>query len=149
MPMDLNASIITGNVMLNTRTFTPLLLLVFCLMAGCAGTKKAAKAPHPLSGNWAYSLDTPQGTFTGVMTFAEAESMLSGTITGDEQPGQTAQLEDITFDGDMSEVKFKFDGGEYGTMTVSSVLDGDKLDGLLNVGAYGVDVALTASRKMP
>ncbi len=122
-------------------------------MAGCAGSKKAvetaAPAPHPLTGVWAYSLDTPQGVYTGVMTFAEEERMLNGTIANDEQPDQVAVLEELSYDTEMSRVTFIFDGGEFGEMSVSSVLNGDQMEGMLTVGAYGVDVALTAARKMP
>lgn len=143
----------TQTLMRYTRNITSLLLLSVFLFAGCAGTKKAAeemvKAPHPLTGVWNYSLDTPQGVYTGVMTFAELESMLTGTITSDDQPDQTAALEDLSFDNEMSKLKFKFDGGEFGTLSVNSTMEGDKMNGTMTIGAYGVDVALTASRKMP
>lgn len=136
-----------------TRNITSLLLLAVFLFAGCAGSKKAAeemvKAPHPLTGTWNYSLDTPQGVYTGVMTFAEIEDVLSGTITSDDQPDQTAVLEDLTFDNEMSKLKFKFDGGEFGTLSVNSTQEGDNMSGTMTIGAYGVDVALTAARKMP
>ncbi len=134
-----------------TRNITSLLLLSVFLLAGCASSKKAAeemvKAPHPLTGAWNYSLDTPQGVYTGIMTFAELEDMLSGTITSDDQPEQAAVMEDLSFDNEM--LKFKFDGGEFGTLSVNSTMAGDKLTGTMTIGAYGVDVPLVASRKMP
>ncbi len=126
----------------------PALFLMVLFLAGCAGSKKAT-APHPLAGAWEYSLDTPQGVYTGIMKFEETDGVLSGTITSDDQPDQAAPLMDLAFNAEMSEVSFKFDGGEYGNMRVQSMLDGDALKGTMNVGAYNVDVPLTASKKMP
>lgn len=75
--------------------------------------------------------------------------MLSGTITSDDQPDQAAPLQELAFNTEMSEVSFKFDGGEFGNMRVQSMLEGDAMKGTMNVGAYNVDVPLTASKKMP
>ncbi len=144
--------------MQNYKRFSPILLLAFCLVAGCAGSQKAAetmaeaepmKAAHPLAGEWTYTLDTPQGVYTGVMAFTEVESMLNGTIISDDAPDQAAPLEDLTFNDETQELKFKFDGGEFGVMTVKTTLAGDNLDGLLTVLSYGVDVSMKAKRKMP
>ena len=143
------------------KHLSPVLLLVFCLVAGCASSKKMAETPmadaepmmeaevHPLTGAWTYTLDTPQGVYTGVMNFAEVESMLTGTISNDEAPDQAAPLEDLTYDAESGEVKFKFDGGEFGVMTVKTNVEGDNMDGLLTVLSYGVDVSIKATRKMP
>ena len=38
---------------------TLLLLLTITVFSGCTGAKEAAKAPHPLTGAWDYTLDTP------------------------------------------------------------------------------------------
>ncbi len=102
---------------------------------------------HPLNGMWTYSLDTPQGVYTGVMNFTAVDGVLSGTITSDDAPEQAAPMEDLAYDADMSKVTFKFDGGEFGAMTVDSKLEGDAMNGLLTVLSYGVDVTLTAERK--
>ena len=137
--------------MLQAR-YTPLVLfLAATLLAGCAGSKEAAapaKAPHPLAGAWDYSIDTPQGIFTGVVTFAEAADMLSGTIAAAESPDQAGPLEELMFDSEASKVSFKFDSGEYGMMVVNLTLDGDALNGLMTVTQFGVDVPMTAARKM-
>ena len=151
--------------MQNFKHLSPVLLLAFCLVAGCASSKKAAETPmaaeeamdeampekamHPLAGEWTYTLDTPQGVYTGVMAFMEVESMLSGTIAADETPDQAAPLEELTFDPESNEVKFKFDVGEFGMMSVKSMLEGDNMDGMLTVHAYGVDVSIKAARKTP
>ncbi len=123
------------------------LVLAVLLMAGCAGSKEAAKAPHPLAGAWDWSVDSPQGVYTGILTFAEAEGMLSGTIAGSDAPEQTLPLEEVMFDTEMSKVTFSFNNPEFGMMNVSLTLDGDALNGLLNVVQMGADVPMTCSRK--
>ena len=123
------------------------LLLAAVLLAGCASSREAAQAPHPLAGAWDYSIDTPQGIFTGTMMFAEADDMLTGTIAQSESPGQVAPLDELSYDSEASTVSFKFDSGEYGMMVVNLTLDGDALNGLMNVIQFGVDVPVTASRK--
>ncbi len=130
-----------------TRNLTALLLFAFLLVSGCASSKKIEKASHPLAGSWTYALDTPQGIYTGVMAFTEAGDLLSGTITSDDSPDQSSVLEDLMFDTEMSKLSFKFDGGEFGTLSVNTTLAGDSLDGTMTVGAYGVDVAMTAKKK--
>ena len=125
-----------------------LTLLVVLLIAGCAGSREAARAPHPLAGAWDWSVDTPQGVFTGVLTFTEVDDLLAGAIAASQAPDQTAPLEELMFDSEMSKVTFKYDSGEYGRMIVTLTLDTDALNGIMNVTQFGVDVPMTASRKM-
>ena len=103
--------------------------------------------PHVLAGAWAYSLDTPQGVYTGVMKFMEGENGLTGTIAADDNPELAAPMQDLVYDKETSKLSFNFDGGEFGKLSVSTKLADDKLSGMMNVGAYGVDVSMTASRK--
>ncbi len=124
------------------------LLLAALLIAGCAGSKEVAKAPHPLAGAWDWSVDTPQGVFTGILTITEVDDMLAGTIGAAEQPDQTAPLEELMFDSEMSKVTFTYDSGEFGIMNVTLTLDGDALNGIMNVTQFGAEVPMTASRKM-
>ena len=137
--------------MLRSRYAPLTLVLAVLLMAGCAGSKEAAMEaappPHPLAGAWDWSVDTPQGVYTGILTFAEAGDMLSGTIAAAENPEQTAELTELMFDSEMSKVTFKYDSGEFGIMNVTLTLDGDALDGLMNVTQFGVDVPMTCKRK--
>ena len=125
-----------------------LTLLAALLLAGCAGSKEAAKAPHPLAGAWGWSVDTPQGVFTGVLTFTEVDDMLAGMIGADQTPDQTAPLEELMFDSEMSKVTFTYDSGEFGIMNVTLTLDGDALNGIMNVTQFGAEVPMTCSRKM-
>ena len=130
-----------------SRLSLPLVTLAILLIAGCASTKEAAKEPHVLAGDWTYTLDTPQGVYTGVMKFMEGEEGLLGTIAADENPEMTAPLRNLMYDEEMSKLSFDFDGGEFGTMKVNTTLTDGKLMGMMNVGAYGVDVSMSASRK--
>ena len=126
-----------------------LTLLAALLLAGCAGSKEVAKAPHPLAGAWDWSVDTPQGVFTGVLTFTEVDDMLAGTIGAAQTPDETAPLEELMFDSEMSKVTFNYNSGdEFGIMNVTLTLDGDALNGIMNVIQFGVDVPMTCSRKM-
>ncbi len=126
-----------------------LTLFAALLIAGCAGSKEVAKAPHPLAGAWDWSVDTPQGVFTGVLTFTEVEDMLAGTIGAAQTPDETAPLEELMFDSEMSKVTFNYNSGdEFGIMNVTLTLDGDALNGIMNVIQFGVDVPMTCSRKM-
>ncbi len=123
------------------------LLLAALFIAGCAGSKEAAKAPHPLAGAWGWSVDTPNGVVHGVLTFTEVEDMLAGTIGSEQAPGEVAPLEEILFDSETSNVTFSYDSGEYGIMNVTLTLDGDALNGMMNVTQFGVDIAFNSSRK--
>ncbi len=126
-----------------------LTLFAALLIAGCAGSKEVAKAPHPLAGAWDWSVDTPQGVFTGVLTFTEVEDMLAGTIGAAQTPDESAPLEELMFDSEMSKVTFNYNSGdEFGIMNVTLTLDGDALNGIMNVIQFGVDVPMTCSRKM-
>lgn len=107
-----------------------LLLLVGALMlGGCSVFKKAAK-PHPMVGGWAHTIDTPDGTFTGVLAFTEVDRVLGGTISF-EQGIPTATLQDIVFEE--PELSFKFDTEQYGTVLVSVTVDEDRFSGTLDV----------------
>lgn len=133
--------------MQHSRNLASLLILSFFLLIGCAGSQKATEATHPLAGSWAYSLDTPQGTYTGVINIVDTNGSLSGTIADDNQPDQKAPLENLMYDAASSKISFTFDGAEFGEMSVSAVLAGKTMAGSMNVGAYGVDVALSAKKK--
>ena len=93
-------------------------------------------------------IDTPQGVFTGILTITEVDDMLAGTIGAAESPDQTAPLEALMFDSEMSKVTFTYDSGEFGIMNVTLTLDGDALNGIMNVTQFGAEVPMTASRKM-
>ncbi len=126
-----------------------LAVLVVAGMAGCAGSRDmATQAPHPLEGAWSYTLDSPQGVFTGTLTFADGDVGLTGEIAMDDAPVEASlALTDVAFDGETMQLTFSFDSGDYGVMEVSLALDGDTLNGTMKVVDFGLDVPLAASRK--
>ena len=115
-------------------------------MAGDMAETTAVKAMHPAVGAWDYSIDTPQGVFTGILTVMESGEGLMGHIAQTEQPDQTAPVDALMFDGDSSNMTFSFDSGEYGIMKVKLQLDGDAMNGVMTVTSYGVDVPMVAKR---
>lgn len=90
--------------------------------------------PHPLAGMWDYSIDTPQGVYTGVVTIAEGDEGLVGTMTNDAL-SDTIDLSGISFDN--NRVMFKFDTGEYGMATFDASVMEDKLDGYISLEGIG------------
>ncbi len=129
------------------RTATVTTLFLVLLLAGCSGAKKAAEVPHPLQGNWTFSIDTPDGTYEGTMMFAETDDVLSGTIASPEMPAQSADMEALTFEEASSTVIFKFQsGGQIGEITVTATLEGDSLNGFMEPEGSNMQVPMQASR---
>lgn len=142
------------------------LLLALFVLGGCTGSKKAAtdmmdstadaaaemaepmvqNEMHPLVGAWDYSVDTPQGVYTGILTIMDSADGLMGKIAQSEQPDLAAPVDELMFDGDNSSTTFTFDSGEFGIMKVKLKLAGDAMDGVMTVTSYGVDVPMTAKR---
>ena len=112
------------------------------IFAGCASTKKAAQ--HPLVGMWDYSVDTPDGTYNGVVTIAEVEGVLSGVLTNDALPGEM-ELSGLTFED--NKVSFKFDSGEFGILTLNANVMDNKMEGSINVDGFG-EMPVKGQKKM-
>ena len=118
------------------------LFLAAGIFAGCASTKKAA--PHPLAGMWDYTVDTPQGVYSGVVSIAEVDGVLTGTITNDGLSG-AIDLTDLMFED--NKVSFKFDSGEFGILTFAADIMENKLNGNINVEGFG-EMPVTGQKKM-
>ena len=112
------------------------------IFAGCASTKKAAQ--HPLVGMWDYSVDTPDGTYNGVVTIMEAEGVLSGVLTNDALPGEM-ELSGLMFED--NKVTFKFDSGEVGILTFNANVMEDKMEGSINIDGFG-EMPVKGQKKM-
>ncbi len=108
------------------------LFLAAGLLAGCASTKKAAV--HPLSGMWDYSVETPDGTYNGMVSITEVEGSLVGTITNDALPGKM-DLTGLMYEND--EISFKFDSGEFGVLTFSGKVMDDQMQGNILMDGFG------------
>ena len=126
--------------MKTTTLFTILFSLLF--IAGCASTKQAAE--HPLAGMWEYEVDTPEGVYTGVISIAETEGSLLGSITNDALSG-TMDLTNLAFNDD--KLSFKFDSGQYGILDLNVTVDGSAFTGAITVPGIG-DMPVNGSKKM-
>lgn len=112
-------------------------------MAGCASSKKAA-APHPLVGNWTYSVDTPQGVYTGMVKITETDGNLTGTITNDAVPGEM-ELAGLMFEN--NKVTFKFDSGDFGMIGFDADVANNQFTGNMIVEGFG-EMPVTGKKKM-
>ena len=108
------------------------LVLAAGLFAGCASTKKAAQ--HPLAGMWDYTVETPDGAYEGVVTIAEVEGNLVGSISNDALPGKM-DLTGLMFED--NQVMFSFDSGEYGVLSFTADVMEDKLNGNIMIDGFG------------
>ncbi len=124
-----------------------LFLIVFAgvlTLAGCAGSKNTASEPHPLAGEWSYSLDTPEGPYSGTIRLSEADGgMLNGIIMGDGLPGETA-LSNLALND--NKLTFEFDSGQYGVIGVDLNVNGDAFNGFLAISGVG-ELPIAGSRK--
>ena len=118
------------------------LLFVFVMLAGCAGSKKAAV--HPLAGMWDYAVDTPEGVYEGTINVIEAEGTLMGSLTNSALSGQM-DLNGINFLED--QLSFSFDSGTYGIIDVKVDVDGNTFKGLLTIDGIG-EMPITGTKKM-
>ena len=125
-------------------------LLLALLVCGCTSTRTAVVGgeapPHPLAGEWVYSLDTPQGSYTGSITFSVEGDSLVGAIAMDMAPDDPLTF-GATYDSETAEVTFTFDSGEYGLMDVALTLVDDTLTGQQYVRDYSMHLDVTATRK--
>ncbi|NBC17974.1 MAG: amidohydrolase family protein [Bacteroidetes bacterium] len=95
-------------------------------------TEPAAVTP---AGTWSYEVETPQGTIGGVLTLSGEPDDLEGTITNDATPGEPANLEDVVVSG--TTLSFRFDGGQFGEISVNVDIEGDTFEGSLSVPDFG------------
>lgn len=112
------------------------------VIASCASTKKAAE--HPLSGMWEYAVDTPEGVYNGMITIAELDGNLMGTLTSDALEG-TVELNNIMFEE--NKLAFTFNGGQFGMLDLNVTVNGDSFDGAISVPGVG-DLPVNGSKKM-
>ena len=107
-----------------------------------AAPPAAAAAAVRVAGTWTYLIDTPNGAFRGTMTFAEADRVLTGTVSGDGEGGP-APLLDVQRLGRL--VTFRFEHPQYGPILYRLTVAGDTFEGTAT--AMGYDVPVTGARK--
>jgi imidazolonepropionase-like amidohydrolase len=91
-------------------------------------------------GTWSYTLETPQGEFSGEITIEGDQSGLGGTFVGpqgDEQP-----LQSVSFDG--MTLSFAVDSPQGGTLSVSVTVEGETFDG--SASASGSSFPISGER---
>ncbi len=98
------------------------------------GAANGAAATATAVGTWSVDIPTPQGTTSGTLTITGEAGALGGTLFVDMMGG-TATLENVEQGG--STLTFSFDAGEFGRIAATATIDGDALEGTLDVPSVG------------
>lgn len=115
------------------------------ILPACNVFKKATVSP--CIGSWAYEATTPDGTFTGTLTFTEVDGALAGAVASDQELGNL-RVGEVTCDA--GQVAFLIYGEETGDMSVKGTLANDVLTGTFDNVTYGdTGMTITASRVDP
>lgn len=133
--------------MQNRYIFFALFLALF--LGGCASTGGLSSEDSPVVGDWNYSIDSPQGIYTGMLMIVEGDSGLEISLAEEGQednPEAVIRADSVEFDEEAQTLSFSFDNPEYGRMNVSLVLGEEGGSGVLHVVQFGVDIPMTATR---
>lgn len=133
--------------MQNINTLSALLLIV--ILGGCASTGGLSSEESPVAGDWIYSIDSPQGIYSGTLMIAQGDSGLEILLAEEGQednPEAFISTYSVEFDDDAQSLSFSFDNPEFGVMHVSLVLGEEGLSGEIHVVQFGVDLPLMATR---
>jgi hypothetical protein len=87
-----------------------------------------------VDGTWNISIETPIGTRQATLNIAAAGSALTGTQGAD---GNTTSITDGKVDGDKVSWKVAITNPMPMTLEFSGTVDGDKISGNANAGAFG------------
>jgi len=94
-----------------------------------------------IEGSWEYTSETPAGASGGVIVISKDGSSYSGTVSYDDPSGSgkaSSTLNNIELDG--NQLTFSFDvnaGGDNITVDVSAEIEGESLEGSMNIGEFG------------
>jgi hypothetical protein len=91
-------------------------------------------------GTWSYTLETPQGEFSGTISFEGDQSGLEGTFTGPE--GEEQALETISFDG--TTLSFTVPSDQGSPLSVTVTVEDDTFEGSASV--QGQSLSITGER---
>lgn len=92
-------------------------------------------------GTWSYTVTSPQGDVDGTLTLTGSPDALEGTITGSD--GEETTLEEVELSG--AALTFQFDAGNMGVIDASLSIDGDEMEGTIDVSGAG-SFPMTATR---
>ena len=88
-------------------------------------------------GTWSYTLETPQGEFSGTITFEGDASVLEGTFTGPE--GEEQALESISFDG--TTLSFTVPSDEGSPLSVTVTVEAGTFEGSASVRGQSLSIS--------
>jgi hypothetical protein len=93
-------------------------------------------------GTWSYTLETPQGDFSGTLTLEGDQSGLSGTFVGPQ--GESQDLSSVSFDGSTLSVTVST---PQGTLSLTVTVEGETFEGTASLGdqAFSVTGERTSS----
>ena len=87
-----------------------------------------------VDGNWNISVETPIGTRAATLSLATAGGTLTGTQAAD---GNSTSITDGKVDGDRVSWKVAITSPMPMTLEFEGTVDGDKISGHANAGAFG------------
>ncbi len=129
--------------------YTLFALFLVLLLGGCASTGGLSSEVSPVAGDWNYSIDSPQGIYTGTLIIVQGDSGLEVSLLEESQkdnPEAATSADLVEFNEETQTLSFSFDNPEFGTMNVSLVLGEEGLNGTLHVVQFGMDMPLMAAR---
>jgi hypothetical protein len=88
-------------------------------------------------GTWSYTLETPQGEFSGTITLEGDQSGLEGTFTGPE--GEEQALESISFDG--TTLSFTVPSDQESSLSVSVTVEDGTFEGSASVQGQSLSIS--------
>ncbi len=124
------------------------IFLFSCFLGACAsyGGLTSTETASPVMGSWDYTVESPDGIFTGKFLISEGEYGHKLVFTSDEEDTEPIQAEAVQFDSETQMLTFEFDNQDYGRMEVSLTLHEGGMNGILHSVQFGVDAPLTATR---
>ncbi|MXX97687.1 MAG: hypothetical protein F4065_05010 [Rhodothermaceae bacterium] len=128
--------------------YTLFIFFLVLVLGACASTGELSTEESPVAGDWTYSIDSPQGIYTGTLMIVQGDSLeVSLAEEGQEDnPEEIISAYSVEFDEETQTLSFSFDNPEFGTMHVSLVLGEEGLSGGIHVVQFGVDLPLMATR---
>jgi len=107
----------------------------------------SSETSSPVAGMWDYSINSPEGVFTGNLEIIPQEAGLAvHIIQEDQQEGDSIVAESVEFVVDSQTLTFSFENPEYGRMNVSLTLDErGNLNGILHAVQFTIDLPMVVT----
>jgi hypothetical protein len=110
-----------------------LALLVSNLM-GCSASRKTTS--NPVLGSWSYSVESPEGTYTGTIIITELGDQLAGEISSDQSLGNII-ISAIEYEDGL--LQFNLQGPESGELVAKVRIEENTFSGSVDNLTYGVN----------